>query len=205
MDETAADSSFDEPMPIGRFPKSNIRYFPQNVLSAYQELHDLRERMYAAHLVAMQECPLFPPSISEPEVYRLLYMPTFEGPIVVRLNQLRDACHWQVVEKRCDGEGGFAPGNLVSETTHVFTPANFQTFSSLLEAAQYWNLPTFEESDGLDGSQVLLEGIRNGKYHIVDRWSPHETPYAKLALFMLRFQQSWAKRIYGWWSDGDAL
>jgi hypothetical protein len=45
-----------------------------------------------------------------------------------------------------------------------------------LDSANFWNTPTLPDADEnaveLDGAQWIIEGIRNGKYHIVDRWSP---------------------------------
>ena len=44
------------------------------------------------------------------------------------------------------------------------------------ESANFWNLPTLPDADEnaleLDGAQWIIEGVRNGTYHIVDRWSP---------------------------------
>ena len=31
-----------------------------------------------------------------------------------------------------------------------------------------------EKEVHLDGAQWILEGVRNGKYHVVDRWSPEK-------------------------------
>ena len=40
----------------------------------------------------------------------------------------------------------------------------------------YWNLPTVVEMSeiGLDGHEVVVEGVKDGNYHIVNRWEPRE-------------------------------
>jgi hypothetical protein len=136
----------------------------------------------------MQEQPLHPPAIGCPTVYRLLFLPSFDCPTVVRLT----ACEgiWRVVQKRSDGQGGFDPGQFVSKAERDLSPAEGQQFSRLLDGAGFWDMPTFEESDGLDGSQAVLEGVLEGRYHVVDRWSPQGTPYAKLVEFLLKLDGS---------------
>jgi len=46
----------------------------------------------------------------------------------------------------------------------------------VIENANFWNLPTLPDTNKhivqLDGAQWIVEGIRNGDYHIIDRWSP---------------------------------
>ena len=41
-------------------------------------------------------------------------------------------------------------------------------------------------SVGLDGSQWILEGVRGGEYHVVDRWSPKDNSYSQLCKYLLR-------------------
>ena len=36
-----------------------------------------------------------------------------------------------------------------------------------------------------DGAQWVLEGTRNGRYHVVDRWSPTGTEYEQLCKFLM--------------------
>jgi hypothetical protein len=37
----------------------------------------------------------------------------------------------------------------------------------------------------VDGAQWIIEGVRNGSYHIVDRWSPTNGEIRALGLFMV--------------------
>ena len=49
-----------------------------------------------------------------------------------------------------------------------------QEFIDLLSTNAYWNLPKEIERLGLDGHEVVIEGIKDGEYHIVNRWVPEE-------------------------------
>jgi hypothetical protein len=37
----------------------------------------------------------------------------------------------------------------------------------------------------LDGAQWILEGVKNGKYQVTDRWSPEVGPIRNLGIMML--------------------
>lgn len=154
-------------------------FFPPGVLDARPDLHTFRSEWYVRHLVAMQEQPLYPPSDGSLCCYRLLYLPTFRHPVVVRLAPTETA--WRATCKRTNGFGGYDAGQLAIESEHSLTKAETQRFSRLLDDSGFWVLPTAEVSAGLDGTQVILEGVRNGKYHVVDRWSPRQTAYAELS------------------------
>jgi hypothetical protein len=38
---------------------------------------------------------------------------------------------------------------------------------------------------GNDGSQWIIEGVRNGKYNVVDRWTPRDSAYQELGMFLI--------------------
>jgi hypothetical protein len=161
-----------------------MEFFPPGALADQPELHTFRARWYAPHLLSMQERPLYPLGADEPEVYRLLFLPTFHEPVVVRLSEVEGA--WRAVCKRSDGRGGYGPGRLTTETERDLSAAQANQFRRLLDRAGFWEMPSWEDSAGLDGSQAVLEGVRPGRYHVVDRWSPHGTPYARLVEFLLK-------------------
>lgn len=45
-------------------------------------------------------------------------------------------------------------------------------FVGVLEQHKFWDLPSNNPREGADGSQWIIEGVRNGRHHVVDRWSP---------------------------------
>jgi len=52
-------------------------------------------------------------------------------------------------------------------------------FEDDIEAIKFWDMPTdyFDSSQGMDGSQWILEANVNGRYHVVNRWSPYNTAF----------------------------
>nr|MDZ8061281.1 hypothetical protein [Nostoc sp. EkiNYC01] len=161
-----------------------MEFFPLAALHDHPNLHAFRNRWYVSHLLAMQERPLHPPATDQPDVYRLLFLPTFEQPSLIRLSNTEGM--WKAVCKRTNGSGGYAPGQLIAEIELDLSPTDAKEFGRLLDCAEFWEMPSFENSGGLDGKQAVLEGVRAGRYHVVDRWSPRGTPYAKLVEFLLK-------------------
>lgn len=170
---------FEGSMQQGR----TTNFFPPGALDRRPDGHEFRERWYVSHLLAMQERPLRPPAKDQPRVYRLLYLPTFDQPSVVRVTDRGGI--WKAVFRRTDGRGGYSPGQLTVEKERTLSPAEVEQLGHLLYRAAFWEMSSFDDSDGLDGSEAVLEAAVAGRYHVVDRWSPTGTPYAALVQFFL--------------------
>jgi hypothetical protein len=160
-----------------------MEFFPVNALDPRPDLHAFRDRWYVSHLLAMGERPLHPLAPDQPIVYRLLYLPSFRQSAVVRLNEAGGT--WRAVCKRSDGRGGYSPGRLAGEAERELSRAEAKQFARLLERVGFWDARSWEDTAGKDGAQAVLEGARAGGYHVIDRWSPHGTPYAELVEFLL--------------------
>ena len=63
---------------------------------------------------------------------------------------------------------------LENDDTVPVTPEKIARFSTALAKADFWNMLPDEPSRGLrlDGAEWILEGVQDGKYHIVVRWCP---------------------------------
>jgi hypothetical protein len=143
------------------------------------------------------------PSLSEASrdnslvAYRFLWLRTFHGPIAIRLIIHVDGTG-TLTGKMTNGKGGYNAGNLTLNESHDLTKAQIAEFLGLLRTAAFWSLPSEDETGGLDGAQWVLEGAEKGRYHIVDRWSPTNSDFEQLCLFL--FEQSRirleAKEIY---------
>ena len=83
------------------------------------------------------------------------------------------------------GAGDYKPGKLIQNKTRTLTSEQTSWFLGKIEAHNFWKLPSIQEDRGVDGAQWIIEGVRNGTYHIVDRWSPADGEIRDLGLFML--------------------
>jgi hypothetical protein len=116
------------------------------------------------------------------ESYRFLWLRTFRHPVAIRLDMRRDGIG-VLTTKVASGTGGFKPGHLVENTSRPLTREQTQAFLARAKKVDFWLLPSHvNDQTGTDGSQWIIEGVKEGKYHIVDRWSPREGAVRELGV-----------------------
>jgi hypothetical protein len=157
---------------IGRMSAAQ-QYFPPGVFDSDSK----KDQSYSRHLRALQEPSLWKESLSNKNarVYRFLWLRSFHHPISARLEVKPDGSS-VLFYKVCNGTGGYGPGKLArTKTLHIAKPMT-DDMADFLREAGFWDLPPIEQVAPdvvrVDGAQWILEGVENGRYHVVDRWSP---------------------------------
>jgi hypothetical protein len=170
-----------------------VIYFPGGVFSDNERRDEFRVRWYTEHLAAMGEpslyfCCITPGEsyqvLRAEESYRFLWLRSFHHPVAVRVWRSGDE-HFLVV-KQLDGAGGYAPGKLSVNRTRPLSKDEWDEFVRLLDGICYWQMPTEDSRLGNDGAQWILEGMKDGRYHVVDRWSPDGGDYRAACLHLLK-------------------
>jgi hypothetical protein len=101
------------------------------------------------------------------------------------------------------GHGGYEPGRIARYRVSWMTKAKTQSFLTALQNTNFWNLPTQEvlpaNAVTLDGAQWIVEGVKDGRYHVIDRFSPNAADpvrvFGLMALKLARFRMR-ASEIY---------
>ncbi|NPA34886.1 MAG: hypothetical protein GXO48_08175 [Chlorobi bacterium] len=138
---------------------------------------------YSRHIRAMEEPLLL---TLKHDAFRFIWLRTFHNPIVVRIEFWDDSSAF-LTWKKTSVHGGYAPGRLVLRISKELSLKEWNQFLKLVEQSKFWELESVELTYGLDGVQWILEGKINGKYHLVDRWSPQDNSTIKQAcLYLLR-------------------
>jgi hypothetical protein len=138
-----------------------------------------------AYLNILQEPSLFALSNdSKVQCYRLLLLPSFEGPTAMRLTIKSDDTGTLDV-KIMNEPGENEQARLSESKTMQASQQQVTNFLQLLDKANFWCLPVRNERKGLDGSTWIIEGVKDGEYQVVNRWSPEEGAYLEAALFLL--------------------
>lgn len=173
-------------------------YFPPNSFEAKAAKDKLVAEWYTHQLKALHEAPLFP-AAAHRETYRFLWLRTFHHPISVRLDVHEDGTGI-LITKSASGAGGYAPGKLTEDRTRVLTRGEVSAFIAKAVAVHFWSLPSYDsDRGGCDGSEWVIEGAKNGKYHIVGRWSLDKGPVFNLGsalAFDLAYVQVPKDRLY---------
>jgi hypothetical protein len=167
---------------VGLLPAQ--QYFPPGVLDTTPQGHDFKASWYAKQLKALHEPSLWELSQDpKAEAYRFLWLRSFDHPIAVRLVVRAGGSGWMHV-RMTSGQGGYEPRRIIRYGVFWLTKAKTQSFLEALAASDFWNSPTLAGANetppgpdgtvwiGLDGAQWIVEGVKNGQYHVVERWSP---------------------------------
>ncbi|UHQ19304.1 hypothetical protein LVB87_14125 [Lysobacter sp. KIS68-7] len=136
-------------------------------------VNEVEQQWFGRHLAAMREPVL---SVAgKPKDYvavRILRLPTFTHPSAVRVEAEGDRIVRRAVET--DGQGGFDVGEVIVDRAGTLTRTQADVMLAELDATGFWSWPA-EEEGGLiimDGTEFVVEAIRNGEHRVRVRTSP---------------------------------
>jgi hypothetical protein len=190
--QTAKDPKTGIPPILRNPPDANPQYFPEGIFDDSSDsgsFKDFKARWYSTYLRAMHE-----PSLLEESkdgsltAYRFLWLRTFRHPIAVRLMVRVDGTG-SLSGKVTSGAGGYEAGNMTWNESVDISEAHVEQFIGFSQKAEFWTSRTRGSVGGADGAQWIMEGVHNGIYHVVDRWSPTKDDYATMCLFLLRLSK----------------
>lgn len=155
---------------------SNALYFPvktrvKDSIGNLSSLDSFTNSWYSKMLFALHE-PLIYPYSGKDEMYRFTWLRTFDHPAIIRIQQKGN--NYFASEKISGGQGGYYPGKIIFDTIFEVNLAAWNGFTGKINNIDFWNLETENNDGGLDGSEWILEGSKDGRYHLVARWSPDE-------------------------------
>jgi hypothetical protein len=147
---------------------------------------EFRAQWYGRFLDAYKEPSLWERSKKTPDQsYRFTWLRTFDHPVVIRIDVRPDGI-CELTTKVGLGAGGYDPGMLIRNESRPLLKVQSEWLLNQI-ALMFWNAPSEDtKPGGNDGSQWIIEGAKNGKYQIEDRWSPEGGPVRELGLAMIR-------------------
>jgi hypothetical protein len=169
---------------ISEIKKGKTDYFPKDLFGNDMSPKHSVAGWYSRHLKAMSEVSFLNTTSEETESYRFLWLRSFNHPIFVRVERRQNSI--QLFFKELDGAGGYEPGKVIRKTELFLDKEKWEEFIALLEEADYWKLPSDINEGGLDGAKWILEGVKDGHYHIVERWSPEQDKFQAVCIYLLK-------------------
>lgn len=166
--------------------KVRSKYSPKMNQNKYGTADIFMNGWYVSFLKAMSEKSLLKVS-KDTEVYRFLWLRTFHHPVFVRIEKRGN--YIQLVSKEMEEDGRYPTRNVYRKVNKTLDIAQWNEFLSLLEKSQYWQMPTNIGDGSYDGSNWILEGVRDNRYHIVDRWSPERGEYQEACIYLLKLSE----------------
>jgi hypothetical protein len=151
------------------------QYFPAGVLDKDRQADQFKANWYSKQLKALREPSLWELSRQDPkaEAYRFLWLRSHHHPIAVRLVVRANGSGW-INSRETRGQGSDLSGGSGINRYGVSWLRKSRTQSLLADVgnAGFWNLPTLLDPAPpahVDGARWIVEGVRNGEYHVVDR------------------------------------
>jgi hypothetical protein len=170
---------------LGTATPAQVRYFPKGSLSANPQSDEFSAKWYTEQLVALREPSLWESSkTQQTQSYRFLWLRTFHHPVAIRIDVSPNGTS-RLTTKITSGAGGYAPGKLIKNVAVTLNKEQTDWFLEKIVEHKLWQLPPMQETGGEDGAQWIVEGIKDGSYHIVDRWSPQDGDVRAIGLIMI--------------------
>jgi hypothetical protein len=170
------------------FPASGqVRYFPSKVFSSDDvQLDQFVSDWYSSKLKILEEPSLLEMAVNrDVETYRFLWLRTFHNPVAVRLEFAHDGST-VLFAKVATGTGGFPDKkpHLLQNFSRPVSAEQAKSFQQLLEKVDFWALPTEDMHRGEDGAEWIFEGVKQGTYHVVVRWTPEQGKFRELGMML---------------------
>jgi hypothetical protein len=148
-------------------------YFPPGVLACDEKRDAFLAGWYSGHLKALGEPALWALSRSDSRarVYRFLWLRTFDHPVSARVVISHDLTS-DLVLKVTNGAGGYEPGTLIRNERVPIGKHGTSLLLAQVTQTGFWEMETRRGPGGLDGAEWILEAVTDGRYQIVNRWSP---------------------------------
>ena len=181
----------DEPEPQKSSARSGMgaasaddAYFPIRTNPGGVGLTALESKWFGKPLQRMGEPRL--PDLAKnvnADVYRLMILPTWRNSIAVRAERHEDI--YSLSARRLDGLAGYDPGELVEAKDIELTAEDSNSLALLIQNLDFFRLPIDDDVRGWDGTEWIIEGVSQGKYHIAHRWgAEYGTTKRKLTAFL---------------------
>jgi hypothetical protein len=152
---------------------------------------------YQNTLSLFNEPQIYPSANPNIEVYRIFISPIFSHALSIRIEKQGE--DYLLVAKYLSGQVGYDWGKLKGEKKRRITEKEWLKLISLLNQASFWILPSKDtawEPKGkgevaicLDDTDWYLEGVQDGKYHVVDRYCPESQDFKAIGLYMVKLSK----------------
>src|SRR5258708_27075123 len=152
-----------------RLAYADDSYFPIKTEPGGEGVTAFESNWYGKSLERMKE-PRLPALVTDVnvDVYRMMILPTWGNSVVVRVRRHGEL--YSLSARRLDGQAGYDPGKLVEANDIELGAEDSKTLGVLIRNLNFFQLATNDDVRGFDGEQWILEGVSQGKYHLVQRW-----------------------------------
>jgi len=171
-------------------------YFPSILNDTFvarnPHFKDFEQNWYSSSLYSFKEPILYTKTDSK-TIYRLLWLRSFHKPVCFTMKKFNGTYFLNaktldrqpVFYPQIEGKGKDKNGKWILDTTQradrfalidfdtikVLTSGRWNDIENYISKLDFWNSPVADPDDdqSTDGSNWILEGRKNGKYHFINR------------------------------------
>ena len=137
---------------------------------------------YSKHLHSLKEPILYKRINLKDEIYRYTNLGTWDNPYSIRVEK-KDSMVI-IIKKRTNGQGGYKSGRLIENKSKYISLNKWNRLTKEIESVDFWNIQTHKDNYIDDGTQWILEGVKEGEYHFVARNSPDSEIFSNYPIIM---------------------
>lgn len=162
-------------------------FFPSGLFSRQSDADRVNQAYYAKQLGALKETSIYElRKDTKVTAFRFLCVRALQPPFVIRVEKKADGTG-SLIFKQSDGTGGYQTGKIADNQTMKVSKAQMGELEAKITAMQFFELDYRKKNQGgFDGARWLIEGLQNGKYHLVDRYSPGWGNFRNLGLYLIK-------------------
>lgn len=103
------------------------------------------------------------------EFVRLVWLRSFETPIVIRLNRFNDTVYTNIKELRLK-VNQTEPAKVIIDTMITLDKNRWYLFTKAIETGNFWKSSYSDSTVNKDGAAWFLECRINNQYKVIQRW-----------------------------------
>jgi len=130
----------------------------------------MKDKYFSAQLAALGEDSI---KDNEGHTYRFSCFRSFHFPFAIRVDANASG-GGLLTFAMCDAPLYPSGSDMNVAWTLDISEEQMSTLSQSIEQNGFWDMPVSIREYGLDGSNWIVECVRDGQYHVVERWTPRE-------------------------------
>lgn len=147
-----------------------VLYFPENIGFSETEV-----KLYSWELNALNEPVIFNRTDNNITIYRYTRLSSFSKKLSIRVEISENNDFAELFFKLAYSMDSIEGKGMISDEYVTLDSAQIESILKAIEENDFWNMPFEGGQIGVDGSQWIVEGLRNGEYQAISRWSPTNT------------------------------
>lgn len=150
-------------------------YFPLGSLSLHGDTVESYRNIWYSEILSFNKEPVIYSDSSGKTIFRFIALGRIKNQ-VIRIEENNTSAMVYVKRGRRD-------------FSIDLTEKEWNKIQRKIKRSKFWKEPSVIDYHGKDGHSWILEGSKNGNYHVVDRWVPKSSRYKRLCKFIIKLSE----------------